>query len=112
MYLQINRCCRNIPYDITTDTCDQNGLVRPTEEVHQYPSVCGDEPYHPDDHACCNGNVLVGHGQTCCFGFVFNTSTVGINTGECCGGYAGYNPDSQICCGVQVYPKVNPGKTV
>ncbi|XP_072030632.1 uncharacterized protein [Amphiura filiformis] len=102
-------CCRNNPYDTRTDTCDQNGLIRPTEEVQRHPNMCGYQPYHPDEHSCCGGDVLIGWGETCCFGYKFNTSTDGINAGGCCG-YIGYNPDTQICCGENLAYKASPGK--
>ena len=71
--------------------------------------MCGDTPYHPDEHSCCQGVQLVGQGETCCNGYVFNTSTDGIDRGQCCESI-GYNPDTHICCGGLVRSKANSGE--
>ncbi|XP_038073926.1 uncharacterized protein LOC119742004 [Patiria miniata] len=105
---QTSKCCRNKAYNTATHTCDRNGIVRQTSEMALFPLLCGSKPYHPSEHECCGG-VLIGPGQTCCRGAVYETSDSLLGEGRCCGGVKGYNPGRDLCCGDIIHENVNQG---
>ncbi|XP_022081493.1 uncharacterized protein LOC110974270 isoform X2 [Acanthaster planci] len=105
---QTSKCCRNKAYDNATHTCDRNGMVRQTSEMVLFPLLCGSKPFHPSEHECC-GEVLIGRGQTCCRGHVYETGDSPLGEGQCCNGIRGYNPYRDICCGGVVHENIKQG---
>nr|XP_054758211.1 uncharacterized protein LOC129264369 [Lytechinus pictus] len=97
-------CCRNHAYSTLTHMCDQSGTIRPLDEVEDYPELCGDIPYHPDENVCC-GQQLLGAGELCCMGFPTPLPR-GSENGECCGLYA-FDPATEKCCNGNIHQITN-----
>lgn len=89
-------CCGQTTYNPTTETCCMNDLFPFTQSKTADPiiSCCDTATYQSTQHTCCGG---VEHKF--------------ISNGECCGMDVIRNPEEQICCGGNVWPRL-PGQNL
>ncbi|XP_077868456.1 uncharacterized protein LOC102809577 [Saccoglossus kowalevskii] len=105
---QHGSCCNGRDgFDTRTHICVRRTGLIAKDKYHSFLDVCGNNNFYDTrTQKCCKNGEIYGDGQTCCHRRVYTTPGTTIDSGECCGiNNIGYNPNTHICCGREVFPK-------